>query len=76
MVPLAGSTTGCHLPLEACHAGCLPLDTGCPVGVPAKYADDHFTLLFREDSMAERNRKKTYLILIVILLVVILIAYL
>ncbi len=47
-----------------------------PVGVPAKYGNDHFTSLFQEDSMAEKNRKKTYLILIVILLVVILIAYL
>ena len=47
-----------------------------PVEVPAKYGNDRFTSLFQEDSMAERNRKKTYLILIVILLVVILIAYL
>ncbi len=47
-----------------------------PVGVPASYGSDHFRPLFQEDSMAEKNRKKTYLILIVILLVVILIAYL
>ncbi len=45
-----------------------------PVGVPANYGNDYFTSLFLEDSMAERNRKKTYLILIVILLVVVLIA--
>ena len=46
------------------------------VGVPATDGSDHFRSLFQEDSMAEKNRKKTYLILIVILLVVILIAYL
>jgi flagellar basal body-associated protein FliL len=44
--------------------------------VPAEYGRDDFRSLFQEDSMAEKNRKKTYLILIVILLVVILIAYL
>jgi len=32
--------------------------------------------LFKEDSMAEKNRKKTYLILIAILIVVLLITYL
>jgi len=36
----------------------------------------HFRSLEREDTMAEKNRKKTYLILIAILIVVLLISYL
>jgi hypothetical protein len=38
--------------------------------------NDHFTSLAEEDSMAEKNRKKTYLILIAVLLVVLLITFL
>ena len=46
------------------------------VDVPARCANDHFTSRFREGSMADKNRKKTYLILIAILIVVLLITYL
>lgn len=42
----------------------------------ARCANDHFTSRFREGTMADKNRKKTYLILIAILIVVLLITYL
>jgi len=46
------------------------------VHVAARCANDHFTSRFREGTMADKNRKKTYLILIAILIVVLLITYL
>ena len=42
----------------------------------ARYGNDRSSSLAREDSMAERNKKKTYLILIAVMLVVLLIMYL
>lgn len=38
--------------------------------------NDRSTSLAREDSMADKNKKKTYLILIAVMLVVLLIMYL
>jgi hypothetical protein len=37
---------------------------------------NHFTSLAKEDTMAEKNRKKTYLIVIAVLIVVVLITFL
>ena len=42
----------------------------------ARYDNDRSTSLAREDSMADKNKKKTYLILIAVLLVVLLITFL
>jgi hypothetical protein len=41
-----------------------------------RYGNDGSTSLAREDSMADKNKKKTYLILIGVLLVVLLITFL
>ena len=42
----------------------------------ARYGNDRSTSLAREDSMADKNKKKAYLILIAVLLVVLLITFL
>ena len=41
-----------------------------------RYGNDRSTSLAREDSMADKNKKKTYLILIAVLIVVLLITFL
>jgi hypothetical protein len=41
-----------------------------------RYVSYHFTSLASEDTMAEKNRKKTYLIVIAVLVVVVLITFL
>jgi hypothetical protein len=41
-----------------------------------RYVSNHITSLAKEDTMAEKNRKKTYLIVIAVLVVVVLITFL